>query len=76
DMKALPTCRSSARAAPRTRGSEMSDPALNEAADKLYKGVQEVFSALQELLLQFRGNLATRHEPNAEVSPISSKDLL
>ncbi|MEA1765169.1 DUF1631 domain-containing protein [Pseudomonas syringae pv. tomato] len=76
DMKALPARRSSDRAAPRSRVSEMSDPALNEAADKLDKGVQEVFSALQELLLSVRGNLVPRHEPNAEVRPISSKDLL
>lgn len=76
DMKALPARRSSDRAAPRSRAAEMSDPALNEAADKLDKGVQEVFSALQELLLHVRGHLAPRHEPNAEVRPISSRDLL
>ncbi|MFH7365408.1 DUF1631 family protein, partial [Pseudomonas syringae group genomosp. 7] len=35
DMKALPTRRSSDRAARRNRGSEMSDPAVNEAADKV-----------------------------------------
>ncbi|CAM3293167.1 thymidine phosphorylase [Pseudomonas floridensis] len=76
DMKVLPTRRSSDRPASRPRASELSDPALAQAADKLDKGVQEVFSALQELLLQVRGNLAPRHEPNAEVRPISSKDLL
>ncbi len=75
DMKALPARRSSDRAAP-SRSAEMSDPALNEAADKLDKGVQEVFSALQELLLHVRGHLVPRHEPNAEVRPISSRDLL
>ena len=76
EMKALPARRSSDRAAPRARSVEISEPALAEAADKLDKGVQEVFSALQELLLQVRGNLTPRHEPNAEVRPISSKDLL
>ncbi|MFJ4142096.1 DUF1631 domain-containing protein [Pseudomonas sp. NPDC089734] len=77
EMKALPARRSSDRAAPKkARPSELSDPALAEAADKLDKGVLEVFSALQELLLHVRGNLAPRHEPNAEVRPISSKDLL
>jgi hypothetical protein len=76
EMKALPARRSSDRAAPRARSVEISEPALAEAADKLDKGVQEVFSALQELLLQVRGNLAPRHEPNAEVRPISSKDLM
>lgn len=76
EMKALPARRSSDRAAPRGRGPELSEPALAEAADKLDKGVTEVFTALQELLFQLRGNLAPRHEPNAEVRPISSKDLL
>ncbi|WP_440812225.1 DUF1631 domain-containing protein [Pseudomonas syringae] len=76
DMKVLPTRRSSDRAAPRARAVELSDPALSDAADKLDKGVQEVFAALQELLLQVRGNLVPRHEPNAEERPISSRDLL
>ncbi|KPC34279.1 Uncharacterized protein ABJ99_4982 [Pseudomonas syringae pv. cilantro] len=76
DMKVLPARRSSDRAAPRARSAELSDPVLNEAADKLDKGVQEVFSALQELLLHVRGNLVPRHEPNAEVRPISSRDLM
>ncbi|SDW83525.1 Protein of unknown function [Pseudomonas syringae] len=76
DMKVLPTRRSSDRAAPRARSAELSDPVLNEAADKLDKGVQEVFSALQELLLHVRGHLVPRHEPNAEVRPISSRDLM
>ncbi|KPW21611.1 Uncharacterized protein ALO83_04359 [Pseudomonas cannabina pv. alisalensis] len=76
DMKVLPSRRSSDRAAPRARAAELSDPVLNDAADKLDKGVQEVFSALQELLLHVRGNLVPRHEPNAEVRPISSRDLM
>ncbi|MBX8489521.1 DUF1631 domain-containing protein [Pseudomonas lijiangensis] len=76
EMKALPARRSSDRPAPRTRPSELSDPALAQAADKLDKGVLEVFSALQELLLQVRGNLTPRHGPSSEVRPISSKDLL
>ncbi|MBC3957090.1 DUF1631 domain-containing protein [Pseudomonas triticifolii] len=76
DMKALPARRASDHPTPRVRSSELSAPALAEAADKLDKGVQEVFSALQELLLQVRGNLTPRHEPNTEVRPISSKDLL
>ncbi|GFM87272.1 hypothetical protein PSCICO_26710 [Pseudomonas cichorii] len=76
EMKALPARRSSDRAAPRKRASELSDPALAQAADKLDKGVLEVFSALQELLLQVRGNLTPRHGPGSEVRPISSKDLL
>ncbi|MCD5993261.1 DUF1631 domain-containing protein [Pseudomonas sp. CDFA 602] len=76
EMKALPARRSSDRSAPRTQSPTLSDPALAQAADKLDKSVQEVFSALQELLLQVRGNLVPRHEANTEVRPISSKDLL
>ncbi|WP_249583493.1 DUF1631 domain-containing protein [Pseudomonas viridiflava] len=77
DMKALPARRSSDRPAARSVASELSDPALAQAADKLDKGVQEVFSALQELLLQVRGSLAPRHKlDDDEVRPISSKDLL
>ncbi|WP_122317119.1 DUF1631 domain-containing protein [Pseudomonas cichorii] len=76
EMKALPARRSSDRPAPRKRASELSDPALAQAADKLDKGVLEVFSALQELLLHVRGNLTPRHGPSSEVRPISSKDLL
>lgn len=76
EMKSLPARRSSDRAAPKPRTAELSDPVLAEAADKLDNGVMEVFSALQDLLLHVRGNLAPRHEPNTEVRPISSKDLL
>ncbi|WP_146050716.1 DUF1631 family protein, partial [Pseudomonas syringae] len=76
DMKALPARRSSDRPASRPMASELSDPALAQAADKLDKGVQEVFSALQELLLQVRGSLAPRHKLDDDVRPISSKDLL
>jgi hypothetical protein len=76
ELKALPARRASDRAARQTRVANLADPELAQAADKLDKGVQEVFSALQDLLLQLRGNLAPRHEPNAEARPISSQDLL
>jgi hypothetical protein len=76
ELKALPARRATDRVARQTRASDLSDAGLAQAADKLDKGVQEVFSALQELLLQVRGNLAPRHEPNAQVRPISSQDLL
>jgi hypothetical protein len=79
ELKALPTRRSTDRAArpPRERASEeFSEPALAQAAEKLDHSVQEVFSALQELLLQVRGNLVSRHDPSAEARPISSQDLL
>ncbi|WP_426140127.1 DUF1631 domain-containing protein [Pseudomonas sp. DWP3-1-2] len=76
ELKALPARRATDRVVRPTRASELADPELAQAADKLDKGVQEVFSALQDLLLQVRGNLVPRHEPNAEARPISSQDLL
>lgn len=80
ELKALPARRSTDRAArqPRERVSEQfAEPGVAQAADKLDHSVQEVFSALQELLLQVRGNLAPRHhEAGVEPRPISSQDLL
>lgn len=77
ELKAIPARRATDRSARPTRGAEQfSEPGLSQAADKLDQGVQEVFSALQELLLQVRGNLVPRHEANAEARPISSQDLL
>lgn len=77
ELKAIPARRATDRSARPTRSAEQfSEPGLSQAADKLDQGVQEVFSALQELLLQVRGNLVPRHEANAEARPISSQDLL
>jgi hypothetical protein len=79
ELKALPARRSTDRAARPSReriSDQFADPGLAQAADKLDQGVQEVFSALQELLLQVRGNLVSRHDPSAEARPISSQDLL
>ncbi|WP_426235607.1 DUF1631 domain-containing protein [Pseudomonas sp. TWP3-2] len=39
-------------------------------------GVQEVFAALQKLLLHVRGSVAPTLEPSAAAQPISSRDLL
>jgi hypothetical protein len=77
ELKTIPTRRASDRATRATRPSHsLADMGLGQAADKLDNGVQEVFSALQELLLQVRGNLVPRHQPSAEQRPISSQDLL
>lgn len=40
------------------------------------EGVQEVFAALQELLLHVRGSVAPRLEASAATQPISTRDLL
>ncbi|MCI8209080.1 thymidine phosphorylase [Pseudomonas sp. S25] len=77
ELKAVPARRSTDRSTRPSRSVEQfSDPALAQTADKLDKGVQDVFSALQELLLQVRGNIVPRHEASAEARPISSQDLL
>lgn len=76
DMKALPARRMTDRGVREQRAVRLDDPVLAQAADKLDKGVQEVFEAMQELLLQLRGSLAPRHDSNAEIRPISSQDLL
>lgn len=77
ELKAVPARRSTDRSARPGRSVEsFADPLLAQTADKLDKGVQDAFSALQELLLQVRGNLVPRHEASAEARPISSQDLL
>jgi hypothetical protein len=77
ELKAIPARRSTDRTTRPSRSAEkFSEPGIAQAADKLDQGVQDVFSALQELLLQVRGNIVPRHETNAEARPISSQDLL
>jgi hypothetical protein len=79
DLKVLPSRRSTDRssgAAPTTEAQRADSAALVQAAEKLDKSVQEVFSALQELLIHVRGNLTPRPDNNAEARPISSQDLL
>ncbi|BAP43482.1 hypothetical protein PSCI_2780 [Pseudomonas sp. StFLB209] len=76
DMKALPARRMTDRGQREQRTARLEDPALVQATEKLDKGVQEVFEAMQELLAHLRGSLAPRHDSNAEIRPISSQDLL
>ncbi len=77
ELKTIPTRRASDRATRASRPAHtMAEMGFGQAVDKLDNGVQEVFSALQELLLQVRGNLVPRHQPSAEQRPISSQDLL
>ncbi|MCO8164104.1 DUF1631 domain-containing protein [Pseudomonas sp. 21LCFQ010] len=76
DMKALPARRMTDRGQREQRTARLEDPVLAQATEKLDKGVQEVFEAMQELLAHLRGSLAPRHDSNAEIRPISSQDLL
>ena len=79
DLKVLPSRRSTDRSsatAPATEAQRADSAALVQAAEKLDKSVQDVFSALQELLVYVRGNLTPRPDNGAEARPISSQDLL
>ncbi|MFY1666620.1 DUF1631 domain-containing protein [Pseudomonas sp. Pseu.R1] len=79
DLKVLPSRRSTDRlssSVPPTEAQRAESAALVQAAEKLDKSVQEVFSALQELLVFVRGNLTPRPDNATESRPISSQDLL
>ena len=68
----------SRRATDRAAGSRVPSveaQALSSSA-QLDEGVQEVFAALQQLLLQVRGSVAPTLEASAETQPISTRDLL
>jgi hypothetical protein len=78
DLKVLPSRRSTDRAsaAAATEAQRADSAALVQATENLDKSVQEVFSALQELLVHVRGNLTPRPDNVTEARPISSQDLL
>jgi hypothetical protein len=79
DLKVLPSRRSTDRSAmpPRSAESQRAEnAALVEATESLDRTVQEVFGALQELLVHVRGNLTPRNPGSGEARPISSPDLL
>ena len=70
DLKSAP----GRRALDRAQASVTAQPV--EASAPLDEGVQEVFAALQALLLQVRGSVAPTLEPSAPAQPISTRDLL
>lgn len=70
DLKSAP----GRRALDRAQASVTEQPV--EASAALDEGVQEVFAALQTLLLQVRGSVAPTLEPSAPAQPISTRDLL
>ena len=80
DLKVLPSRRSTDRSSSNAaaREAQRADNAsLVQATEKLDQSVQEVFSALQELLVYVRGNLTPRSDSAAaDARPISSQDLL
>ncbi|RON90732.1 DUF1631 domain-containing protein [Pseudomonas fluorescens] len=70
ELKPAPARRAIERAAASISSEESDEPA---PADE---SVQEVFAALQELLLHVRGSVAPTLEPSAAAQPISTRDLL
>jgi hypothetical protein len=79
ELKVLPSRRSTDRStisAATSEAQRADSAALVQATESLDKSVQEVFSALQELLVHVRGNLSPRPDSAVEARPISSQDLL
>ncbi|KIQ60557.1 MULTISPECIES: DUF1631 domain-containing protein [Pseudomonas] len=74
ELKAAPSRRASDRLdeAPRPKADTMAKPRSAEVDDS----VQEVFAALQKLLMQVRGSVAPTLEASAPAQPISTRDLL
>lgn len=79
ELKVLPSRRSTDRMAsppPSSEALRADNAAIIQATESLDKSVQDVFSALQELLVHVRGHLTPRPESVTDARPISSQDLL
>ncbi|HEX8594729.1 MAG TPA: DUF1631 domain-containing protein [Pseudomonas sp.] len=79
ELKVLPSRRSTDRTASAPVSSEVlraDNAAILQATESLDKSVQDVFTALQELLVHVRGHLTPRPESVTDARPISSQDLL
>ena len=79
ELKALPSRRSTDRitsAPPSSEAVRADNAAILQATESLDKSVQDVFSALQELLVHVRGQLTPRPDSVTDARPISSQDLL
>ena len=77
ELKAAPARRAADRATTSVRLTQGAEEAVSiRASQKLEQDVQEVFAALQELLLLVRGRVTPSNEANSETKPISSQDLL
>jgi len=76
DLKASPSRRASDRSDDKPKSKlKIDKPAKARAAD-VDDSVQEVFAALQKLLMQVRGSVAPTLEASAPAQPISTRDLL
>ncbi|MGL6241804.1 DUF1631 domain-containing protein [Pseudomonas sp.] len=72
DLKPAPTRRATDHAA----ASAHAEPVEVGIHTPIDEGVQEVFAALQELLLHVRGSVAPTLEASAQTQPISTRDLM
>ncbi|MHC8390199.1 DUF1631 domain-containing protein [Pseudomonas sp. MDT2-39-1] len=72
DLKPAPARRATDQAA----ASAHAEPIEAGIHTPIDDGVQEVFAALQELLLHVRGSVAPTLEASAQTQPISTRDLL
>ncbi len=75
DLKPAPTRRASDHAAA-SAYAESIEVGIHSGHTPVDDGVQEVFAALQELLLHVRGSVSPTLEASAQTQPISTRDLL
>jgi hypothetical protein len=74
DLKLSPSRRASDR--PEETPKPPADIVARPRAEEVDDSVQEVFAALQKLLMHVRGSVAPTLEPSAPAQPISTRDLL
>ncbi|AWM90223.1 DUF1631 domain-containing protein [Pseudomonas sp. 31-12] len=75
DLKPAPTRRASDHAAASAH-AEPIEVGIHSGETPIDDGVQEVFAALQELLLHVRGSVAPTLDASTQTQPISTRDLL
>ncbi|EJL03653.1 Protein of unknown function DUF1631 [Pseudomonas fluorescens Q2-87] len=74
ELRLSPSRRASDR--PEENPRPPADIAAKPSAAEVDDSVQEVFAALQKLLMHVRGSVAPTLEPSAPAQPISTRDLL
>jgi hypothetical protein len=75
DLKPVPARRATDRAAVSVH-AETGQTGTRTSSAQIDDSVQEVFAALQELLLHVRGSVAPTLEASAQTQPISTRDLM
>ncbi|WP_419736943.1 DUF1631 domain-containing protein [Pseudomonas sp. COR18] len=76
ELKAAPARRASDRTAANARARDAEAESARPGTSSLDASVQEVFSALQDLLQHVRGSVAPKLDAGSEIQPISTRDLL